>query len=96
MSANSDNATSAVNGTTGTSRLEEHDRHFERGAVGKSAGELYNPRDLRRREKEVANAVLADKDGVGAGKESSVPMVEKPSASIEGVVQGIETLAVSS
>ena len=96
MSANSNNTTSAVNGTTGTSRLEEHDKQFERGAVGKSPGELYNPRDPKRREKEVASAVLADKEGVGTGKENSVPVVENPAASVEGVVQGIETLTVSS
>jgi hypothetical protein len=95
MSANS-NVTSAVNGTTSATRLEEHDKHFERGAVGKSPGELYNPRDPKRREKEVANAVLVDKDGMGTRKDSPVPAVEKPAASVEGVTQGMEILTVSS
>ena len=93
MNSNSTCTNSAVNGT---SRLEEHDKQFERGAVGKSPGELYNPRDPRRREKEVASAVLADKECVGAGKESLVPVVENPVASVEGVVQGVEALTVSS
>lgn len=96
MNADSNCTTSAANGTTGTSRLEEHDRRFERGAVGKSPGELYNPRDPKRREKEVAIAVLADKGCVGTGKESSISAVESPAASVEGVVQGVEALTVSS
>ena len=92
MNASSTCTSSEVNGTTCTSRLEEHDKQFERGAVGKSPGELYNPRDPRRREKEVANAVLADKECVGV---SLVPVVENP-ASVEGMVQGVEALTVSS
>ena len=96
MNANSNSANSVANGATGASRLEEHDMQFERGAVGKNPGELYNPRDPKRREKEVASAVLADKEGVRAGKESSIPSVESPAASVEGVVQGVEALTVSS
>jgi len=96
MNANSTCMSSAVNGTTGSCRLEEHDKQFERGAIGRSPGELYDPRDPRRREKEVANAVLADKEGVGAGKENLLPVVENPAASVEGVVQGVEALAISS
>ena len=96
MNTNSNNTTSVVNDTTGTSRLEEHDKQFERGAVGKSPGELYNPRDPKRREKEVASAVLADKEGVGAGKDSSIPAAESLAASVEVVVQGVEVLTVSS
>lgn len=69
---------------------------FDRGAVGKSPCELYNPRDPKRREKEIASAVLADKEGIGAGEESSVPAVENPAASVEGVLQGVEALTVAS
>jgi len=96
MSANSNGTTSVVNGTTSASRLGEHDTQFERGAVGKSPGELYNPRDPKRREREVASMILADKEGVGAGRGSTGLTVEKPHAGVEGVVQGIETLTVSS
>jgi len=97
MNTNSTSTTSAVNGTAGTSRLEEHDNQFERGAIGKSADELYNPRDPKRREKEVASAVLADKEGVGVGgKESSVLSIQSPAVGVEGVVHGVEVLTVSS
>ena len=96
MNANSTCTSSAVNGSICTSRLEEHDKQFERGAVGKSPGELYDPRDPRRREREVASAVLADKEYAGTGKEGLVPVVENPAASVEGVVQGVEALTVSS
>jgi len=93
---NSNSTTSAVDGITNTGRLEEHDKQFERGAVGKSLGELYNPRDPKRREKEVASAILADKDGIGAVQEGSIPAVENPAASVEGVIPGVEALTVSS
>jgi hypothetical protein len=96
MNANGTCTAPEVNGTTGTSRLEEHDRQFERGTVGRSLGELYNPRDSKRREKEVASAVLVDKEGLGAGKEGLVSVVENPAASVEGVVRGVEALTVSS
>ena len=96
MNASSTCTASEANDTTGTSRLEEHDKQFQRGAVGKSLGELYNPRDPKRREKEVASAVLVDKEGVGAGKEGLVSVVENPAASVEGAVRGIEALTVSS
>lgn len=96
MNSNGTCTTSASNGAIDTSRLEEHDRQFERGAVGKSLGELYNPRDPKRREKEVASAVLADKESIGAGNETSALMVESPVASVEGVARGVEALTITS
>lgn len=96
MNSNGTCTTSASNGVIDTSRLEEHDRQFERGAVGKSLGELYNPRDPKRREKEVASAVLADKESIGAGNETSALMVESPVASVEGVARGVEALTITS